>query len=132
MGVTYGSTADVLRLNYNEQGQYLGSFHARDRILVVLKSGECYTSDFSDSIHIEENLLRIEKNEPRKIWTAVYYDADQKYHYIKRFSIEEDQKRENILGENPKNELLLLTDTYYPRLPHRASGEGGRATHDRD
>ena len=107
---------DVLRLNYNEQGEYLGSFHARDRILIVLSSGECYTTDFSDSIHIEENLLRIEKNEPRKIWTAVYYDADQKYHYIKRFSIEEDQKRENILGENPKNELLLLTDTYYPRL----------------
>ena len=107
---------DVLRLNYNEQGQYLGSFHARDRILVVLSSGECYTTDFSDSIHIEENLLRIEKNDPRKIWTAVYYDADQKYHYIKRFSVEEDQKRENILGDNPKNELLLLTDTYYPRL----------------
>lgn len=116
---------DVLRLNYNEQGQYLGSFHARDRILVVLKSGECYTSDFSDSIHIEENLLRIEKNEPRKIWTAVYYDADQKYHYIKRFSIEEDQKRENILGENPKNELLLLTDTYYPCLLIGRQEKGG-------
>ena len=116
---------DVLRLNYNEQGQYLGSFHARDRILIVLKSGECYTSDFSDSIHIEENLLRIEKNEPRKIWTAVYYDADQKYHYIKRFSIEEDQKRENILGENPKNELLLLTDTYYPRLLIGRQEKGG-------
>ena len=116
---------DILRLNYNEQGQYLGSFHARDRILVVLKSGECYTSDFSDSIHIEENLLRIEKNEPRKIWTAVYYDADQKYHYIKRFSIEEDQKRENILGENPKNELLLLTDTYYPRLLIGRQEKGG-------
>lgn len=116
---------DVLRLNYNEQGQYLGSFHARDRILVILKSGECYTSDFSDSIHIEENLLHIEKNEPRKIWTAVYYDADQKYHYIKRFSIEEDQKRENILGENPKNELLLLTDTYYPRLLIGRQEKGG-------
>ena len=116
---------DILRLNYNEQGEYLGSFHARDRILVVLKSGECYTSDFSDSIHIEENLLRIEKNEPRKIWTAVYYDADQKYHYIKRFSIEEDQKRENILGENPKNELLLLTDTYYPRLLIGRQEKGG-------
>lgn len=116
---------DVLRLNYNEQGQYLGSFHARDRILVILKSGECYTSDFSDSIHIEENLLRIEKNEPRKIWTAVYYDADQKYHYIKRFGIEEDQKRENILGENPKNELLLLTDTYYPRLLIGRQEKGG-------
>ena len=116
---------DVLRLNYNEQGEYLGSFHARDRILIVLSSGECYTTDFSDSIHIEENLLRIEKNEPRKIWTAVYYDADQKYHYIKRFSIEEDQKRENILGENPKNELLLLTDTYYPRLLIGRQEKGG-------
>ena len=116
---------DVLRLNYNEQGEYLGSFHARDRILIVLTSGECYTTDFSDSIHIEENLLRIEKNEPRKIWTAVYYDADQKYHYIKRFSIEEDQKRENILGENPKNELLLLTDTYYPRLVIGRQEKGG-------
>ena len=116
---------DVLRLNYNEQGEYLGSFHARDRILIVLSSGECYTTDFSDSIHIEENLLRIEKNEPRKIWTAVYYDADQKYHYIKRFSIEEDQKRENILGENPKNELLLLTDTYYPRLVIGRQEKGG-------
>ena len=109
---------DVLRLNYNEQGEYLGSFHARDRILIVLTSGECYTTDFSDSIHIE-------KNEPRKIWTAVYYDADQKYHYIKRFSIEEDQKRENILGENPKNELLLLTDTYYPRLLIGRQEKGG-------
>ena len=116
---------DVLRLNYNEQGEYLGSFHARDRILIVLTSGECYTTDFNDSIHIEENLLRIEKNEPRKIWTAVYYDADQKYHYIKRFSIEEDQKRENILGENPKNELLLLTDTYYPRLLIGRQEKGG-------
>ena len=116
---------DVLRLNYNEQGEYLGSFHARDRILIVLTSGECYTTDFSDSIHIEENLLRIEKNEPRKIWTAVYYDAAQMYHYIKRFSIEEDQKRENILGENPKNELLLLTDTYYPRLLIGRQEKGG-------
>ena len=107
---------DIFRINYNEQGEYLGAFHARDRILIILSNGECYTSDFNDNIHIEENLLRIEKHQPKKLWTAVYYDAEQKHHYIKRFSIEEEQKRELILGENPKNELLLLTDTYYPRL----------------
>ena len=107
---------DIFRINYNEQGEYLGAFHARDRILIILSNGECYTSDFNDNIHIEENLLRIEKHQPKKLWTAVYYDAEQKHHYIKRFSIEEEQKREFILGENPKNELLLLTDTYYPRL----------------
>lgn len=107
---------DVLRLNYNEQGEWLGSFHAHDRILIILTTGECYTTDFSDSIHIEENLLRIEKHQPLKLWTAVYYDAEQKLHYIKRFSIEAEAKRENILGDDPKNELLLLTDTYYPIL----------------
>ena len=107
---------DIFRINYNEQGEYLGAFHARDRILIILSNGECYTSDFNDNIHIEENLLRIEKHQPKKLWTAVYYDAEQKHHYIKRFSIEAEQKRELILGENPKNELLLLTDTYYPRL----------------
>ncbi len=107
---------DIFRINYNEQGEYLGAFHARDRILIILSNGECYTSDFNDNIHIEENLLRIEKHQPKKLWTAVYYDAEQKHHYIKRFYIEEEQKREFILGENPKNELLLLTDTYYPRL----------------
>ena len=107
---------DIFRINYNEQGEYLGAFHARDRILIILSNGECYTSDFNDNIHIEENLLRIEKHQPKKLWTAVYYDAEQKHHYIKRFYIEEEQKRELILGENPKNELLLLTDTYYPRL----------------
>ena len=107
---------DIFRINYNEQGEYLGAFHARDRILIILSNGECYTSDFNDNIHIEENLLRIEKHQPKKLWTAVYYDVEQKHHYIKRFYIEEEQKRELILGENPKNELLLLTDTYYPRL----------------
>ena len=107
---------DIFRINYNEQGEYLGAFHARDRILIILSNGECYTSDFNDNIQIEENLLRIEKHQPKKLWTAVYYDAEQKHHYIKRFSIEAEQKRELILGENPKNELLLLTDTYYPRL----------------
>ena len=107
---------DVMRLNYNGQGTYLGSFHARDHVLIILTNGECYTTDFSDSIHIEENLLRIEKHQPQKLWTAVYYNAKSKREYIKRFTIEAEQRREQILGDNPDNKLLILTDTYYPRL----------------
>ena len=116
---------DVLRLNYNGQGEYLGSFHAHDRILIILDSGECYTTDFSDSIHIEENLLRIEKHRPQKIWTAVYYDAEQRLQYIKRFSIEPEAKREQIVGEDTRNKLLLLTDTYYPILEYGRKEKGG-------
>lgn len=107
---------DVLRLNYNGQGDLLGEFDAADRILVILKSGECYTTDFNDTNHYEDNILRIEKHDERKLWTAVYWDAEQNYPYIKRFPIEAEQKREQILGDSTKNELLLLTDTYYPRL----------------
>ena len=116
---------DVLRLNYNGQGEYLGSFHAHDRILIILDSGECYTTDFSDSIHIEENLMRIEKHRPQKIWTAVYYDAEQRLQYIKRFSIEPEAKREQIVGEDTRNKLLLLTDTYYPILEYGRKEKGG-------
>ena len=80
---------DVMRLNYDRRGEYLGSFHARDRLLIIRESGECYTTDF---------------------------DADAGCDYIKRFMIDPEQKRENILGENPQNRFLILTDTYYPRL----------------
>lgn len=107
---------DVMRLNYNGQGELLGTFDAADRILVVLNTGECYTTDFSDTNYYEDNILRIEKHDERKIWTAVYWDAEQKYPYIKRFPIEHEQKREQILGDSTSNELLLLTDTYYPCL----------------
>lgn len=107
---------DVMRLNYAGQGERLGEFFARDRVCIILQSGECYTTSFDESNHIEDNLLRIEKHDPRKLWTAVYYDAEQGYHYIKRFAIEPEGKREQILGEHPGNRLLLLTDTYYPRL----------------
>ncbi len=108
---------DVMRINYNAQGELLGEFEASDRILVIQQNGDSYTTDFSDSNHFDEGLLRIEKHDERKIWTAVYWDAEQGYPYIKRFPIEHEQKHESILGEGAEqNKLLLLTDTYYPRL----------------
>lgn len=107
---------DVMRINYNAQGELLGEFEASDRILVIRDNGECYTTDFSDTNHFDEGLMRIEKHDERKIWTAVYWDAEQAYPYIKRFPIEHEQKHEQILGDGERNKLLLLTDTYYPRL----------------
>lgn len=107
---------DVMRINYNGQGDLLGEFHAEDRILVVRQGGECYTTDISDSNYFPEDILRIEKHDRRKIWTAVYWDAEQGYPYIKRFPIEPDQKNEQITGDDKQNTLLLLTDTYYARI----------------
>lgn len=69
--------------------------------------------------------MRIEKHRPQKIWTAVYYDAEQRLQYIKRFSIEPEAKREQIVGEDTRNKLLLLTDTYYPILEYGRKEKGG-------
>ena len=108
---------DVNRLNYDDHGTLLGEFNEGDFILVVLKGGEYYMTNFDINNHYEDNILRIEKFNPHKIWCAVVRDADQKgIPYIKRFIFEMTKKKQSFIGENPKNELLLLTDTQAPRL----------------
>ncbi len=108
---------DVQRLNYDEHGDYLGEFHNNDSILVVLPDGDFYITNFDANNHYEQNILRIEKFNPEKVWTAVLWDADnQGLPYIKRFMMEASVKKQNFLGDNPDSRLILLTDTFYPRL----------------
>ena len=107
---------DILRLNYDGRGEELGEFHSDDQILVVLNNGDFYTTNFDLSNHYEQNILVIEKYQPGKTWTAIVYDADQKYYYLKRFLLEASARKQSFLGENPKNRLMLLTDEAYPRV----------------
>ena len=107
---------DVQRINYDEQGIFLGEFHNDDRILVVMKNGDFYLTDFDINNHYEKDMLVIEKLNPDKVWTAVLFDADNdNYPYIKRFVMEATNKVQNFLG-NPESKLLLLSDIPYPRL----------------
>lgn len=101
---------DVLRLNYDGRGNYLGEFAGNDTILVILKSGEYYMSSFDAGNHYPENILRIEKYRPGIVWTAILNDADQGYPYLKRFTFEPSSKLQRYLGENAKSSLILLTD----------------------
>ncbi|WP_455584867.1 DNA gyrase/topoisomerase IV subunit A [Bacteroides sp.] len=108
---------DVLRLNYDGRGEYLGEFQSDDNILVVLNTGEFYTTNFDVSNHYENNVSIVEKFDSNKIWTAALYDADQQnYPYLKRFCFENTSRKQNYLGENKSTQLILLTDEYYPRL----------------
>ena len=107
---------DVLRLNYDGRGESLGEFNSNDRILVVLKSGEYYTSTFDAGNHYEDNILRIEKYREGLVWTAVLYDAEQGYPYVKRFVFEPVAKKQSFIGENPDSKLYLLSDAKYPRI----------------
>ena len=107
---------DVLRLNYDGRGELLGEFNPSDLILVVLKNGTWFTTNSDAGNHYPDNILRIEKFDANKIWTAALFDADQKFPYLKRFTFEASTKPQSYLGENTKSTLYLLTDTVYPRI----------------
>lgn len=101
---------DVLRLNYDGRGEFLGEFQGDDMVLVVLKNGEYYTTSYDASNHYPDNILLIEKFRPKHVWTALLNDADQGYPYIKRFTFEASQKQQRYLGENENSTLIALSD----------------------
>ena len=108
---------DVLRLNYDGRGEYLGEYQSDELILVILNNGEFYTTNFDVNNHYEDGIRIMEKFDPNKVWTAVLYDADQQnYPYIKRFCFESSSRKQNYLGDNRNSKLILLTDECYPRL----------------
>jgi len=107
---------DVFRLNHDARGYRLGEFYSDDLILVLCKNGDYYTTSFDLSNHYENDLLRIEKFNPNKVWSVALDDAEQGFKYIKRFQLEPSQKRANLLGENPQSQLLVLSDHVYPRF----------------
>jgi topoisomerase-4 subunit A len=108
---------DVKRLNYDEQGNFLGEFNSGDQILVILKNGDFYLTNFDLNNHFEDNILRIEKYDANKVWTVALFDQDQSgFLYVKRFSMEATPRHQNFLGENAENQMLILTDVAFPRL----------------
>lgn len=108
---------DVKRINYEEHGRFLGEFFDEDRILVILDNNDFYITNFDANNHYPDNIVRIEKWQPDKVWTAVLFDADnQGYPYIKRFTMDAMTKPQNFVGENANSKLVILTDVPFPRI----------------
>ncbi len=114
---------DILRVNYERHGRSLGLFGGDDRILVIMNNGDYYTTTAEASNHYEEGILRIEKYDADKVWTAVLFDADQGYTYIKRFTLEDNPRKQNILGANPDSRLIALSDAPLPRFKVELGGD---------
>lgn len=114
---------DVLRINYDGRGDYLGEFSGTDQILVILNNGEYYMTTFDAGNHYDDNILRIEKFRPGHVWTAALHDADQGYPYIKRFTFEPSAKKQRYLGENEKSQLIILSDAPGARFEVKFGGD---------
>lgn len=113
----------VLRLNVDGRGKFLGEFSSDDKILVITRNGFFRHTGFDLSNHYEENILLIEKFRPGKVYSAVYWDAEQKFYYVKRFMIEESEKPQCFINEHPESKLVSLTEVEYPRFEIKFGGK---------
>ena len=103
--------ADVLRVNYDEHGMYLGEFWDEDRILVINKDGSYYTTTFDLTAHFEEGYLLIEKWDPEKVWSLIQWNGELKYYYGKRFRLDDaNAKVQSLLGDDAESRLVVLSD----------------------
>lgn len=105
------------RLNKEEHGLYLGSFEEKDKIIAFYKNGTYELTDFELSNRYEiEELIKIEKFDPEKVITAIYFDKKSAAFYIKRFLIESQTLKNNYLfiKEGDGNYLELVTTQQEP------------------
>ncbi|MGD0340380.1 MAG: DNA gyrase/topoisomerase IV subunit A [Bacteroidales bacterium] len=113
----------VLRLNVDGRGTYLGEFSGDEKILVITKNGFFRHANFDLSNHFEENILVIEKFRPGKVYSVVYWDAEQKFYYLKRFIIEESEKPQCFINEDPDSRLVSISEVEYPRFEIEFGGK---------
>jgi topoisomerase-4 subunit A len=113
----------VFRLNVDGRGLFLGEFSAEEKILVITKNGFYRIAGFDLSNHFEDNILIIEKFKPGKVYSVVYWDAEQKFYYLKRFLVEESEKPQCFINEDPESKLISITEVEYPRFEIHFGGK---------
>ncbi len=117
LNIWYDDT--VRRLNTEERGQYLGAFIGGDKILSIMSTGEFKLTGFDLATHFDDEMVLIEKFNPRKIITAVYLDGAQNKYYVKRFSIDTDtpsDKKYLFISDAKGSKLVVYSMDYLPRL----------------
>jgi topoisomerase IV subunit A len=106
----------VKRLNTDDRGILLGDFSGSDRILTLMQSGHYRLTSFDLSTHFDEDMIHIEKFDPEKVFTVVYEDTKTKFFYVKRFQVENTERKMDFVGEEDKNRLVLLSCDKFPKL----------------
>lgn len=107
---------DIQKLNDEEHGLYLGKFEADSKVLAIFRNGTFYTTSYELVNRYQGDLLRIEKFDPDKTFTALYWDGESKSFYVKRFSfIVSDNTPLSFISDNPKSHLVELSDDLHPQ-----------------
>lgn len=107
------------RLNRDERGKLLGNFEAKDAILVVYKDGQYELTSFDLTNRYEPGDITIlMKFNPESVISTVYYEANQKAWYVKRFRIETTSldKKFSFIGDTKGSKALAISVDSHPRI----------------
>lgn len=108
---------DINRLNEDGRGKYLGQFNNGDHILAVFKDGTYYTTSFDLSNRYQGEILMVEKYDPAKTFSAIYFDGAQKCLYVKRFSFDvSDNTSVSFISEAKGSYLADLSEDRHPQM----------------
>lgn len=109
--------ADIQKLNDEQRGQYLGEFGPEDKVLAIFKDGSFYTTSFDVSNRYQGEVIKIEKFDPNKTYTALYYDGTAKAFYVKRFSfVLSDNTPLSFIAPGAKSYLVALSEDRHPQF----------------
>ncbi len=104
----------VQRLNVDGRGELLGEFTKEDRLLIVRQNGTVKTAIPEVTMRFDDDMITLEKWEPKKALSAIYWDGEKELFYVKRFLIENPDKEELIISDHAKSYLEKLFTEHRP------------------
>lgn len=104
----------VQRLNVDERGELLGEFRGEDRLLIINQKGLVKTIIPEVTARFEDDMIVLEKWEPKKPISAIYFHPEKELYYVKRFLVENEEREETFLPELDGAYLEVVTTDYRP------------------
>lgn len=104
----------VQRLNVDGRGELLGEFRPNDRLLIISQSGKLKTIIPELTIHFDEDMVVLEKWNPKKPVSVIYYDGEKEKYFVKRFLIENENSATVFITEHEKSQLEIVSTDWRP------------------
>jgi len=112
-----------LKKEETETSRYIGEFGVDDKVLVVRKTGHYKTTSTDTSNHFQRDIIYLEKYNDKKIYNAIYYNAEQKFYYLKRFTFDNIDNEQRFIGDHEKSFLVEIIDLENPFIEIKFGGE---------
>jgi topoisomerase-4 subunit A len=105
----------VRRLNTDERGVFIGSYKSDDMILSIHDDGNFKTIGYDLNTHFDDNMMKLNKFNEETVFTAIYFEGESEYYYVKRFQFEEANNAKSFITEHKNSKLIHITDNQLPK-----------------